>query len=687
MQPDSKAQAEAIALLNCIQVTEDPTEQNRLWNRYYRLSDQVFPEAAALHARYKSLQGAPRQRLKAEYMELVRTLWHAFEPDAAYAVSFTESAKAGPAPPASPASPRSRPPARPRATGGPAYGRIVATLLVLAAMTGGGAYWWTTQAGGISDERDGAAPPVEVAESTPEEARNPSPAALEPVELPPLVEDISEAELEAELARAIQPDFKSVPASLRGKGDRVDAGDTVYEDVHVIESDAQYYVRLPAEGAVETVSKETAAVTLGANPADRKALLALWKENRAAIDEAEERRDAEKRTRLAAHYKAQEAARQARAEAQEAERWRVKGGDWLALSAEQRKAARMRAYSNWQTIQSDVRDMEELYYRIVRGYEIIGITDSRATRLNSAYKRWARQLGPNFEIEDALISYRFGRDEIVTEIAGWEEEYYRLLEHVNEKYPAYEERVEEIKRLDAFLPSQLREAEATIDWDSALEEDDGSFEGGAGTGTGFIVAENHVMTCAHVVRGGNVILATSTNGTQHTATVVTMDSANDWALLKVEGLSAPPVPVASGQPNVGATIYCLGYPLGGIKDSADPIAGSGNIAALQRLDGDQRFMQITAPVNPGNSGGPVLDQYGRWVGIVSQKLNDKHTLESRQTVAQGISFAVKATFIEPILDPRTGVALAQYAGDASAPMSLETIAQTVAPSIVRINVR
>ena len=54
MQPNSQALAEAKALLTCIQVTRDPAEQNRLWNRYYRLSDEVFPEAKALHDRYKA---------------------------------------------------------------------------------------------------------------------------------------------------------------------------------------------------------------------------------------------------------------------------------------------------------------------------------------------------------------------------------------------------------------------------------------------------------------------------------------------------------------------------------------------------------------------------------------------------------------------------------------------------------
>jgi serine protease Do len=206
-------------------------------------------------------------------------------------------------------------------------------------------------------------------------------------------------------------------------------------------------------------------------------------------------------------------------------------------------------------------------------------------------------------------------------------------------------------------------------------------------GTGFIVAEGYVMTCAHVVHGGRVIRIISTKGVVYNAKIETSDIANDWCLLSVEGLPGPPIPMATQTPNVGATIYCLGYPLGGITNSSDPIVGSGNIAALQRIDGDDRFLQITAPINPGNSGGPVLDQQGRWVGIVSQKLNDLRRLQESQTVAQGLNFAVKATFVKPLLDPRTGVEIAVApALSRNEAISLEDITQKLTPSIVKIEV-
>ncbi len=682
MQPDSKALAEAKALINCIQVTDDPTEQNRLWNRYYRLSDRVFPETAALHQRYKSLSGAERQRFKQEYMELVRRMWAATHPEAALSFSIGNS----PPPRPTAAAPRRAASRKAQASKRRSFSPL-ALVIVVVFLAVCGTYWWRTYQGKESPAFVNEPPVAQVERTAPMETSVEAVANRAEITLPVEDEKEKEAAIDAELARTILPEFKSLPNALRGKGDRVVAGSQVYDDVYVIESASQYFVRIPEEASVETFDKTEATVVLGSDPEDRKAVLALWYDNQGAIEAAQARRETEKNVRLASYYKAQEKLREERKLAQDRERWRVKGQDWRNLTVEQRQTARLEAYSNWQGVQIEVRTLEELYYNISKAYELIGISDSRLSRLAKANRQLARERGASLELEGALISYEFDRDEILREVGSWEEEYYRLLDEVNEVYDDYAARVEEIKQLDNLLPSAMRDAEAITDWDKPLDNEQGAIGSSGGVGTGFVVSEGYVMTCAHVVRGGTSITATSTAGIDYTAEVVTMDTANDWALLKVEGLTGAPIPVATGKPNVGATIYCLGYPLGGIKDSADPIVGSGNIAALQRLDGDRRFMQITAPVNPGNSGGPVLDQKGRWVGMVSQKMNDQKTLDAAQTVAQGINFAVKASVIQPIIDPRKGVKLATFKGDAKVPMSLEKIAATLAPSIVRITVQ
>lgn len=674
MSRDPRAVAEARALLACIRVTEDPVEQNRLWNRYYRLSDKVFPEAAALRTRYKSLKGEERQRFKHEYMVLVGRLWAATDPEAAFEGLLEPQAV-------------NRTPVQRSRKRAPGHRWALAVVLSAVAGVGLSAWWHyagqqTLPSGSPTEQAvavvapEPEAPAVPVAEipSFPEAELSPAPETEVPI-----------ADIEAALAREILPVFSPVDPALKGRGDRLAHGGRRFEDVYLIETDALYYVRIPERGAVESVAKEGTEATFSTDTAGREALLALWKQNREEIDRVAAVREQEKAVRIAAYREVLDEAAEAHKQAQEAAWWQSKGREWASLAPDQRHGARVRAYSNWKAIQDDAETVRELYTNISRAYQLVGISDSRMGRLNAAYAEAQKALGPDFEVEDALIMYGWGRDELIRHVSEWEQEYYRLLAYVEEQYPAHEARVEEIKRLDTYLPEAIRLAESAPDWDSGPGSE---IEGGStGVGTGFVVAKGYIMTCAHVVRGGSKVTVTSTAGKLYPASIVTMDAANDWALLRVEGLESDAIPMAPDKPNVGATIYCMGYPLGGIKDSADPIVGSGNIAALQRLDGDSRFLQITAPVNPGNSGGPVLDQYGRWVGVVSQKLNDLDTLQTSQIVTQGVNYAVKATVIKPLLDPRSSVELAKLDKVSGAPLSLEAIAKQATPAIVRIEVK
>lgn len=694
MPQDRKAIAEARALQACIQVTTDPVEQNRLWNRYYSLSDVVFPEAAALHKRYKSLDGAERQRFKTEYMELVRRLWAATDPQAAYKASFSETPDVAPTPKYAPHR-QFPPPPVPTPTRRSASRLAWAGIAALAIASGAFALWQYGQSKkALTGAMVAASSSLSTADIDPAATANEVHVASLPVEpapiaapaLGPAPEFAPPLEkIDEEVTQAIAPALAPVPESLRGKGDRITANGVEQVDVYVIESENLYYVRVPEQGVVESVAKESASASISADTASREALLTIWNQNRDELDRVAAAREKEKAERLASYRKAFEQQVADYKASTAAEQWRARCADWLALGAEQRNVLRVRAYDNWEAIQLEVAKVEELYFKISRAYTAIGINDERAARLTNSYNAAQRSYGPNFDVEDALLEYGFEREDWMRMVVEWETEYYRLTTYLNETYPDIEKRVEEIKRLDESLPAEVRVAEA-INWDRALEPSSPTDQAG-GTGTGFVVAKGFVMTCAHVVQGGGKVTVISGKGAVFVAKVHELDMGNDWALLEVSGLDAEPIPVSIEKPNVGATIYCIGYPLGGIQGSTDPIVGSGNIAALQRIDGDQRFMQITAPVNPGNSGGPVLDQYGRWVGIVSQKMNDMATLQASDVVTQGVNFAVKASFIQPLVQPKGGVALAAAPTATGEPLTLEAMVQKLAPSIVKIEVR
>jgi len=137
-------------------------------------------------------------------------------------------------------------------------------------------------------------------------------------------------------------------------------------------------------------------------------------------------------------------------------------------------------------------------------------------------------------------------------------------------------------------------------------------------GTGVIVADNGTMlTANHVVTGGSAITVTFADGTTTTATVAAANPKMDIAVLVPAKLPQVVVPAnLGGGANVGAQVVAIGNPLG-LTDSVS----SGAVSGLDRTaDTDAgRFsglIQFDASVNPGSSGGPLLDAHGLVIGIV-----------------------------------------------------------------------
>jgi S1-C subfamily serine protease len=91
---------------------------------------------------------------------------------------------------------------------------------------------------------------------------------------------------------------------------------------------------------------------------------------------------------------------------------------------------------------------------------------------------------------------------------------------------------------------------------------------------------------------------------------------------------------------LGEEIVVYGFPLAGLLASSGNVT-TGNITALAGLGDDIRFLQISAPVQPGNSGGPVLDRNGNIVGIVVSKLDAIKTAIATQDIPQNVNFAIK----------------------------------------------
>ncbi len=160
-------------------------------------------------------------------------------------------------------------------------------------------------------------------------------------------------------------------------------------------------------------------------------------------------------------------------------------------------------------------------------------------------------------------------------------------------------------------------------------------------GSGVIIDDRgNILTALHVVAGATEIQVTFADGTQSSAQVTTTQAENDIAVLSADKLPAELVPAVLGNPNamrVGDEVYAVGNPFGLYSSmSAGVISGFGR--SFQATDSSQKLqglIQIDAAVNPGNSGGPLLNRDGQVIGIITGILNP-----TDQDVFIGIGFAV-----------------------------------------------
>jgi S1-C subfamily serine protease len=161
------------------------------------------------------------------------------------------------------------------------------------------------------------------------------------------------------------------------------------------------------------------------------------------------------------------------------------------------------------------------------------------------------------------------------------------------------------------------------------------FLGYVGEGTGFIIGANgYILTCLHVVESSQGLRVRFNDGHHKDAEVVWQNKANDLALLKVEEAGLPSIFLERArQFSEGHPVLAIGYPLGSSL-GVELTVTEGILSSIRRdMNGEER-LQISAPVNPGNSGGPLLSaQNGNAIGIVNAKI----------ILAEGLGFAVPIT--------------------------------------------
>lgn len=202
-------------------------------------------------------------------------------------------------------------------------------------------------------------------------------------------------------------------------------------------------------------------------------------------------------------------------------------------------------------------------------------------------------------------------------------------------------------------------------------------------GTGWPVAGGFVVTNHHVIAGAQTIWIITAAGAKLQATIAADDVNNDLVLLKVQNPSMlpPALPIAPNPAAVGESVFALGYPHPDLMGS-DVKLTDGIISAMAGPGDDPRLYQISAQVQSGNSGGPLLDMDGEVVGIVSAKLDAAKVFKLTGDLPENVNYAIKASYLTAFLQSANPIGkMPVLAGNHA---SLEALDKRIAPSVVMI---
>ncbi|MHB9142749.1 MAG: trypsin-like peptidase domain-containing protein [Paludibacter sp.] len=279
------------------------------------------------------------------------------------------------------------------------------------------------------------------------------------------------------------------------------------------------------------------------------------------------------------------------------------------------------------------------YYISANGYYRIGaITDG----LNLEFEKWTQSSHINQNIDRNLIKINKVKDKVYFSINGQivaSEDFYSFKGN----------------NIGFFIPSGKKEVlferllvRQDIDDNETLSKFSNSTNW-KGNGTGFFIdAKGYISTNYHVIENASDIeidLIQNGQKKSYKAKVISSDKQNDLAIIKIDDKNFKPY---SNLPynfktkisDIGSNVFALGYPMALSVMGSEVKFTDGKISSKTGYQGDITTYQISVPVQPGNSGGPLFDYDGNIIGVVSAKI----------MAADNVSYAIKSSYLKNLLD-------------------------------------
>jgi S1-C subfamily serine protease len=173
----------------------------------------------------------------------------------------------------------------------------------------------------------------------------------------------------------------------------------------------------------------------------------------------------------------------------------------------------------------------------------------------------------------------------------------------------------------------------------------------ASSGTGFFISKTgHILTNHHVINNCGAV-EVSHEGSMYAAGVLASDPVNDLSILKSRVRPSTALPLSTNNPSLLQEIYVAGFPFGKAVSSSVKVT-KGIISSLTGFNNNSSQIQIDAALQPGNSGGPILDTKGNAVGVAVSKMDFRAALERFGAVPENTNFGVKASTARSFLETK-----------------------------------